>query len=671
MSRFERERTTMVEQQLVARGIRDQRVLEAMRSVPREEFVPEGYREFSYRDGPLPIEAAQTISQPYIVALMAEALALQPGDRVLEVGAGSGYAAAVLSRVVANVYAIEYHEELAELARSRAVKLGYDNLEVMHGDGTRGWPVHAPFDAILVSAGGPDVPPTLLGQLAIGGRIVIPVGDRTHSQELLRVRRVGEHEFEQDSLGRVQFVPLVGSGGWRAGGEPTPEPPPHAGFSIRRRHLAHRIDEAAEPFDDVETADLSALLERTGDSRVVLIGEATHGTSEFYRMRARITRALIEQRGFNVVALEADWPDSAMLDRHVRGWTGPDLPAPAFSRFPVWMWRNRETLAFIDWLADYNRGRSEPGQCASIHGLDLYSLNHSIHAVLEYLDRVDPAAARRARERYACFSPWERDPAVYGRAAVAGEREDCEDEVVETLTELLAHRLDYRRADGEALFDSERNAQVVRAAERYYRVMYYGSRESWNLRDRHMFETLQSVLDHRGPDSKAVVWAHNSHIGDASATEMGMRGEVNIGQLARQAWGDGAYLIGFGTDHGTVAAASNWDEPMQVRKVRPALPDSYEHVFHQAGAECLMLPIRHAGSELLNDGLRTPRLQRAIGVVYRPETERVSHYFRAGLTRQFDEYIWFDESRAVTPLSEADRAALPDGHPLKDAPEPA
>ena len=615
-----------------------------------------------------PIEAAQTISQPYIVALMLEALELEPGDRVLEVGAGSGYAAAVLSRVAGEVYAIEYHEELARLARERAEHLGYDNVEVMHGDGTQGWPAHAPFDAILVSAGGPDVPPTLLGQLKIGGRMVIPVGDRVHSQELLRVRRVDEHAFDQESLGRVQFVPLVGAEGWRAGGAASPEPPPHAGFSLRRRQLAHRIADAGEAFDDLDSLDLAPLLARIRNARVVLIGEATHGTSEFYRLRARITRMLIEQCGFNVVALEADWPDTAMLDRYVRGWEGPDLPAPPFSRFPVWMWRNQETLQFIDWLADYNRARPDPLAGVSLHGLDLYSLYHSIHGVLAYLERVDPAAAARARERYACFSPWERDPAVYGRATVAGERADCEHEVVATLTELLAHRLAYRLADGEALFDSEQNARVVRSAEQYYRVMYYGSRESWNLRDRHMFDTLQDVLAHRGESARAVVWAHNSHVGDAAATEMGMRGELNIGQLAREAWGDAAYLIGFGTDHGTVAAASNWDEPMAVKAVRPALPDSYEHVFHQAGPANLLLPIRHADSELLHDGLRTPRLQRAIGVIYRPETERVSHYFRTVLTRQFDEYIWFDETRAVTPLDAAARGALPAGHPLRDAP---
>jgi protein-L-isoaspartate(D-aspartate) O-methyltransferase len=332
------------------------------------------------------------------------------------------------------------------------------------------------------------------------------------------------------------------------------------------------------------------------------------------------------------------------------------------------MWRNRETLSFVDWLADYNRTQADPLQGVSLHGLDIYSLYHSINAVLAYLERVDPAAAARARERYACFSPWERDPAVYGRATVAGERETCEAEVVETLQELLEHRLAYRRSDGESLFDSERNARVVAAAERYYRFMYYGSRESWNLRDQHMFETLRSVMTHRGEATRAVVWAHNSHVGDATASEMGMRGEWNIGQLAREAWGDAAYLIGFGTDHGTVAAASDWDGPMAIKHVRPALADSYEHLFHQAEPSNLILPLRHATSEALLDGLRTPRLLRAIGVIYRPDTERVSHYIRTVLPRQFDEYIWLDSTSAVTPLGVADLAGLPAGHPLHSAP---
>jgi len=665
MTNFAQQREEMVQRQLAERGIRDERVLDAMRAVPRERFVPENYRDMSYRDGPLPIEQSQTISQPYIVALMAEALELDESDRILEVGAGSGYAAAVLGRIGAEVYAIEYHDELAELARERMEALGYDNVEVRQGDGTQGLPSKAPFDAILVSAGGPDVPPTLLEQLAVGGCMVIPVGDRTRSQELLRVRKVDEHEFEQDSLGRVQFVPLVGSEGWQAGEPDQPEPPRGPKFSIKRQHLSERVAEACEPFDDIESADVGSIVERVGDARVVLIGEASHGTSEFYRMRARITRALIEKAGFNVVGIEADWPDTSMLDRWVRGWDGQRLDNPPFSRFPEWMWRNQEMLAFVDWLAEHNRVQDDPGRKTSLHGLDLYSLYNSIHTVLEYLERVDPAAADRARQRYACFSPWEKEPATYGRATVSGEREDCEDEVVATLRDLLSRRMEYRTSDGEALFDTEQNARVVQSAERYYRVMYYGSRESWNLRDRHMFRTLRSVLAHRGEDARAVVWAHNSHVGDASATEMGMRGETNIGQLAREAWGDEAYLIGFGTDHGTVAAASNWDEPMQVMTVRPSHSDSYEQVCHQTNVPHFILPLRHDGSDGLMHELATPRLERAIGVIYRPETERISHYFESVLPKQFDEYIWFDETTAVHPIGFSDNDVLDKDHPLK------
>lgn len=665
MTGFRRQREAMVQQQLVERGIEDSRVLDAMRTVPREQFVPERYRELSYRDGPLPIEQSQTISQPYIVALMAEALRLKKSDRILEVGAGSGYAAAVLSRIGARVHAIEYHDQLAELARERLGALGYDNVEVRHGDGTRGWPAHAPFDAILVSAGGPDVPPTLLEQLALGGRMVIPVGDRTRSQELLRITRLDEHEYSQDSLGRVQFVPLVGSEGWQAGAPEHPAPPKGPRFSMKRRYLAHRISRACEPFDEIESASIDQIIERIGSARVVLIGEASHGTSEFYRFRARITRALIEKAGFSVLGIEADWPDTSMLDRWVRGWAGADLADPPFSRFPRWMWRNREMLGFVDWLRTHNRGLGKAERMTSIHGLDLYSLYNSIYTVLDYLERVDPAAAERARQRYSCFSPWEKEPATYGRATVSGERESCEDAVVETLMDLLQQRLEYRSADGEAMFDTEQNARVVQSAERYYRVMYYGSRESWNLRDKHMFNTLRSVMRHRGNGARAVVWAHNSHVGNATATEMGMRGEINIGQLAREAWGDDAYLIGFGTDHGTVAAASNWDEPMQVMRLRPSHAESYEQIFHHVEHPRFSLPLSRCEDTELRHDLSTPRLERAIGVIYRPETERISHYFESVLTRQFDEYIWLDETSALHPLDSSDNEALADDHPLK------
>jgi protein-L-isoaspartate(D-aspartate) O-methyltransferase len=249
------------------------------------------------------------------------------------------------------------------------------------------------------------------------------------------------------------------------------------------------------------------------------------------------------------------------------------------------------------------------------------------------------------------------DPATYGRAAVSGRLRSCEDDAVRVMTDLLRQRMKYLADDGDAFFDAERNAAVIRDAERYYRTMYYGSRDSWNLRDRHMFETLEAVLAHRGPGARAIVWAHNSHIGNAAATEMGVRGELNIGKLAKERFGADVYAIGFGTDHGTVAAASNWDEPMQVMTVLPSHPDSYERLCHDSGVPAFLLPLRGAElrAELLN-----PHLERAIGVIYRPETEMLSHYFQVALSAQFDEYIWFDQSAAVRPLRTHQEAGTPE-----------
>ncbi|MEY2714657.1 MAG: hypothetical protein RIT24_1000, partial [Planctomycetota bacterium] len=431
MSNFTEQRAQMVERQLRARGIRDARVLGAMGEVPREKFVPARHHDLSYEDAPLPIEEGQTISQPYIVALMVEAAKVAAGDRVLEVGAGSGYASAVLSRLAKEVFAIEWHQALATLAATRLELLGYDNVHTMHGDGTLGWPDRAPFDVIIVSAGGPDVPQPLLAQLAIGGRLVIPVGIDPRSQELLLITRTAEHAFDRSSLGSVQFVPLVGSEGWSIeGGRITPRRA-HRPLRVGTRE-AHRItaliEEGCEPFDSVEKAPLDALLDRIGTARVVLIGESTHGTSEFYRLRARITQALIARKGFNVVALEADWPDTAAIDRQVRARAASPLREPMFSRFPTWMWRNREMQAFVAWLARHNSTLPAEAVRTSIHGLDIYSLNNSIGAVLGYLDRVDPPAAEKARELYSCFTPWERDPGTYGRAVTAGKLAGCERE---------------------------------------------------------------------------------------------------------------------------------------------------------------------------------------------------------------------------------------------------
>lgn len=683
MRDFEHRRHEMVETQIARRGVRDRWVLDALRSVPRERFVPERLAEFAYEDTPLPIANEQTISQPYVVALMAEALELSPRDRVLEIGAGSGYAAAVLGRIAREVWAVERHEALAREGAERLAALGSENVHVVHGDGTLGWPGSAPYDAIVVAAGGPEVPPALLDQLAPGGRLVIPVGPDPRTQSLLRVRRT-ERGLVHEDLGAVRFVPLIGEQGWgeEAAGVTAPSrtfgekpvlarvAPPREVVLARPRPasppqvVAHLLREEAEPFDDLKTADLSALLERIGDSKVVLLGEATHGTSEFYRFRARLTRELIERKGFNVVAVEADWPDAAAIDLYVRHMALRAPDEPTFARFPTWMWRNREVRDFIHWLHEHNASTPEPARRASFHGLDLYSLYTSIASVIRYLEKVDPEAAQVAKLRYGCLTPWERDPALYGRAALTRRFALCEAEVLSILRELLEKRFEYMERDGWSFLDAAQNARVAANAERYYRALYYGSAESWNLRDTHMFDTLETLLSFRGPESRAVVWAHNSHLGNAAATEMGARGELNVGQLARERFQDAAYLVGFGTDHGTVAAAADWDGEMEIKRVRPSHPDSYERLCHDSGVPAFLLHLRQPERDDVRGELETPRLERAIGVIYRPETELLSHYFQAVLPWQFDEYVWFDETRAVSPLATHEVAGMPETYPF-------
>ena len=657
----------MVDLQLAARGISDPRVLDAFRQVPREDFLPPGLGEFAYKDAPLPIGDGQTISQPYIVALTIEALALSGNERVLEIGTGSGYAAAVLSRLARQVFTIERLEPLATVARERLSRLGYRNVEVLEGDGTLGWPAHAPYDAIAVAAGGPEVPRALKEQLAMGGRLVIPVGIDESSQVLVRVTREGVSDYREEPLTEVRFVPLIGQQGW-------PEGERQGGAIVRGSRrvsgvatVAKLIRETAEPIRDIEVSAVAELVERVGDARVVLLGESTHGTSEFYRMRARITRELIERHGFDFVAVEADWPDAARVDDYVLGGhPRSKLQFTPFARFPAWMWRNEEVHAFIDWLRARNLTQRERADRVGFHGLDLYSMYTSMAAVLTYLDEVDPDAARVARARYGTLTPWQKDPAAYGRAVLVGGYASAEKAVVTMLREMLSRRLDYASKDGERFFDAAQNARLVANAERYYRSMYYGAATSWNLRDMHMFDTLEALLAFYGPRSRGIVWEHNSHIGNAVATEMTTRGELNVGQLCRAKFGQGAYLVGFGTDHGTVAAASDWGEPMQQMQVRPGHPESYERLFHQSGVPAFALHLRDPRRRAVRDELMAPRLERAIGVVYRPDTELASHYFYATLPYQFDEFVWFDETRAVAPLAVEQRATgdLPETYPF-------
>jgi erythromycin esterase-like protein len=394
--------------------------------------------------------------------------------------------------------------------------------------------------------------------------------------------------------------------------------------------------------------DFDAVLRLVGDARFVLVGEASHGTHEFYRIRAEITKRLIREKGFTSVAVEADWPDAYRVNRYVQGRSVDDDAEEAlegFRRFPQWMWRNADVLDFVGWLRGHN-DMLPPERRAGFYGLDLYALHSSIEAVLAYLHIVDPAAADRARARYACFDHFGANPQDYGYATSLGLGPSCEAAVVAELTDLRRAAGEYAQRDGRVqpddYFYAEQNARLVRNAERYYRAMFGDRAESWNLRDRHMAETLDALVRFNGSRwnrrEKVVVWAHNSHLGDARATEMSLRGELNVGQLVRTRYGLDAVGIGFLTYGGTVTAASDWDEPAQRMRVRPALPGSYEALFREWGRENRFVNLTGADPAIRR--LSEPHLERAIGVIYRPESERHSHYFHARLTQQFDGVLY-------------------------------
>ena len=416
------------------------------------------------------------------------------------------------------------------------------------------------------------------------------------------------------------------------------------------RQSAISIHGAAEDYD--------SLLQWIGEADFVLLGEASHGTHEFYRSRAVITQRLIQEKGFTAVAVEADWPDAYRVNRYIRAQSS-DADAieslGGFRRFPAWMWRNADVLNFICWLREYNDAQTDANRKAGFYGIDLYSLHSSIEAVLTYLDRVDSNAAAQARERYGCFEHFSEEPQEYGYAARFGLTKSCEDEVVRQLLELQRRAAKYANLDGRIAADdyfyAEQNARLVKNAEEYYRTMFGGRISSWNLRDRHMTETLVALSDHlkkQGIQSKIVVWAHNSHLGDARATDMGKAGELNVGQLVRQLYKQRAFLVGFTTHCGTVTAASYWGGSAERKQVRPALPGSYELLFHESEMSRFMLHLRDQNQA--SASLQKPLMERAIGVIYAPQTERASHYFQAHLPQQFDAVLHFDITRAVEPL---------------------
>jgi erythromycin esterase-like protein/predicted phosphoribosyltransferase len=433
------------------------------------------------------------------------------------------------------------------------------------------------------------------------------------------------------------------------------------------RAAAHRLTGSAQDYDP--------LLDLIGGARFALLGEASHGTHEFYRERAQITKRLITEKGFTAVAVEADWPDAYRVNRYVRG-VSDDVDAnealAGFRRFPTWMWRNTEVVEFVEWLRARNDASSSEDRKVGFYGLDLYSLRASMKAVLQFLEKVDPQAAKRARDRYACFDRFGQDDAqVYGLIAASGATASCQEQVVSQLVELQRRAMDYSRAGSvseDEVFYAEQNARLVKNAEEYYRTMFLRDVSSWNLRDRHMVETLEALVAHlarQGGTPKVAVWEHNSHLGDARATEMGQRGELNVGQLVRERYGREAVLIGFTTHHGTVTAASDWDGPAERKNVRPALAGSYEALFHDALPDRFLLTLR--ADDPVKRGLSNPRLERAIGVIYRPETERMSHYFRSRLPDQFEAVLHFEETRAVEPLERSagwDAGEVPETFPF-------
>jgi erythromycin esterase-like protein len=421
------------------------------------------------------------------------------------------------------------------------------------------------------------------------------------------------------------------------------------------RMTAYPVTEAARDYDP--------LIEMVGDARYVLLGEASHGTHEFYQARAEITKRLIREKGFSFLAWEADWPDALRVNRYIRGTSLDHDAAEAlrdFERFPVWMWRNTDIADLVGWLRGHNDALKKGAPKVGVYGMDLYSLHRSMHSVVQYLEKIYPEAAKAARQRYGCFEDFGDDPQTYGMLASQDPAASCESDVVQQLLEMQLHAADFLGRDGrmaaDELFFAEQNARVAKNAEQYYRAMYRGRPNTWNLRDRHMVDTLDNLVSHftqHREQPKAIIWAHNSHLGDARATDMSRRGELNVGQLVRERHPDEAVLVGFTTHAGTVTAASDWGEPAERKRVRPGLPESYEELFHAADIPNFLLAMRD--HRHLRRQLAVPLLERAIGVIYRPETERWSHYFHTRLSDQFDAVIHFDQTRAVEPLERTSR----------------
>jgi protein-L-isoaspartate(D-aspartate) O-methyltransferase len=637
-----------IEEQLKDKGISNTLLLEAFQDIPEAFFLSESLHPYFYEDVRIEKAIEKTEPRVIVVARMLEQLQIKEEDKILIIGVDSVYILAVLSKIYKEVYAVETTKTYSNWALEVLKNIDITNVQIKTGRLENGWKAKAPFNAILSASEFKEIPDPIKKQLKIGAKLLTPVGPDWAHVMLETIERISETEYVTKALRDNYFIPkpkLVP----KIGSEMYPE-----------NEIIDEIGICSIPFKTIKKFPIDGLLERIGDAKVVLLGEASHGTSEFYATRQEITKALIEQKGFNLVCAEADWSDAEQINNYVSNQYKSQDWMP-FARFPEWMWKNKEVLNFVEWLKKHN---SKHNNTVGFYGLDLYGLENSINLVINYLQDIDPDLATLAKVRYSCIMPYMSNPTVYGKLVKTERLQSCEKEVLKMLFDLLKNKNKLNHS--QAYFYAYQNATVVVDAERYYKAMYYGSAESWNLRDFHMFYTLKSLLSYYGEDSKAIVWAHNSHIGNALATEMYARGEINIGHLCKEHLGSKAYNIGFGTHTGTVAAAKNWGEAMQVMPINDSLPNSYEQLCHRTNVPNFTLPLREEHSEKrLREFLSTPRLERAIGVVYRAETELMSHYFKTVLPSQFDEYIWFNKTKAITPLTtKTEMTKLIDFHPF-------
>lgn len=425
---------------------------------------------------------------------------------------------------------------------------------------------------------------------------------------------------------------------------------------LNEDEVVNSISEHAYPLKS--KADLQPLFDRIGDARIVMLGEASHGTHEYYTWRAHISKRLIEEKGFSFIAVEGDWPDCYLLNRFIKGYDTEHKSVrevlEEFNRWPTWMWANWEIVALANWLRDHNT-RLAADKRVGFYGLDVYSLWESMESIMKYLKKTDPSALKVAEKAYQCFEPYkENEGQAYARASKFVP-DLCQTEVVSLLKE-IRQKLPTYNSDYENVFNAEQNALIAVNAERYYRAMIEGGPHSWNVRDRHMADTLERLLKFHGENSKVIVWEHNTHIGDARATDMLDDGMFNIGELARVEHHDkGVVLVGFGSYEGTVIAAREWEARMQKMNLPPAQKGSWEYLLRKAGKEDKLL--------LLDDFTNNNTLMqnyighRAVGVVYNPKFERNGNYVPTILPVRYDAFIYLDETKALLPLH-----IKPDGH---------